>query len=256
MHSNQPQSLKVWRWSAALLLSASIFLVCHSAAQAAEAGARAGQEKDTMFTLIKKGGPVMWPLALGSILALGLGLERFISLNRNRILPDGFLAGLAAEWDADPTGKKAEEYCDESKGAAGHVFKAGIQWRNEGYQAVSKAIEDAGAREADKIIRSLRPLSLIASVSPLLGLLGTIYGMIDSFQATAESGGAAKTSDLATGIYEALVSTAAGLTIAIPVMLLFQWLSNRADRAIDHIDEVGTEFVVKHARLTPAPAKP
>jgi biopolymer transport protein ExbB len=60
---------------------------------------------------------------------------------------------------------------------------------------------------------------------------------------------------LATGIYEALVSTAAGLTIAIPVLLLFQWLSARADRAIDHIDEVGTEFVVKHARLTPPPAK-
>jgi biopolymer transport protein ExbB len=255
MHSNQSQFLKIRRWSAALLLSASVFLICHSVAHAAEAGAGAGKEKDTMFTLIKKGGPVMWPLGLGSILALALGIERFISLSRNRILPDGFLAGLATAWDSDPTGKKAEEYCDESKGAAGHVFKAGIQWRNEGYQAVSKAIEDAGAREADKITRSLRPLSLIASVSPLLGLLGTIYGMIDSFQATAESGGAAKTSDLATGIYEALVSTAAGLTIAIPVMLLFQWLSSRADRAIDHIDEVGTEFVVKHARLTPPPAK-
>lgn len=256
MNSNRPQFLQAWRWSAALLLSASIFLVCQSAAQAAEARAGTGKEKDTMFTLVKKGGPVMWPLALGSILALGLGLERFISLSRNRILPDGFLAGLATAWDADSTGKQAEEYCDKSKGAAGHVFKAGIQWRHEGYQAVSKAIEDAGAREADKITRSLRPLSIIASVSPLLGLLGTIYGMIDSFQATAESGGAAKTSDLATGIYEALVSTAAGLTIAIPVLLLFQWLSARADRAIDHIDEVGTEFVVKHARLTPAPAKP
>ncbi len=255
MHSNQQQVLKIQRWSAALLLSAFVFFAYHSVVYAAAAGADAGKEKETMFSLIKKGGPVMWPLALGSILALALGIERYISLSRNRILPEGFLKELAAAWDADPTGKKAEEYCDQSKGAAGHVFKAGIQWRNEGYQAVSKAIEDAGAREADKITRSLRPLSLIASVSPLLGLLGTIYGMIDSFQATAESGGAAKTSDLATGIYEALVSTAAGLTIAIPVLLLFQWLSSRADRAIDHIDEVGTEFVVKHARLTPPPAK-
>ena len=256
MQPNQSHVLNIRRWGAALLLCTAILILVPSVAQAAEAGAGAGKEKETMFTLIKKGGPVMWPLGLGSILALALGLERFISLSRNRILPDGFLAGLATAWDADSTGKKAEEYCDQSQGAAGHVFKAGIQWRNEGYQAVSKAIEDAGAREADKIIRSLRPLSLIASVSPLLGLLGTIYGMIDSFQATAESGGAAKTSDLATGIYEALVSTAAGLTIAIPVMLLFQWLSSRADRAIDHIDEVGTEFVVKHARLTPVPAKP
>lgn len=251
MHSNQSQFLKIRRWSAALLLSASVFLICHSVAHAADAKAGAGKEKETMFSLVKKGGPVMWPLGIGSIIALALGIERYISLSRNRILPEGFLKDLAAAWDADPTGKKAEEFCDESKGAAGHVFKAGIKWRHEGYQAVSKAIEDAGAREADKITRSLRPLSIIASVSPLLGLLGTVYGMIEAFQKTAESGGAAKPADLANGIYEALVSTAAGLTIAIPVLLLFQWLSTRADRAVDYIDEVGTEFVVSHARLTP-----
>lgn len=231
-----------------LFLGGSIFLVCTSMAMAADAGDGAGTDKETMFGLIKKGGSVMLPLGIASILALALGIERFISLDRRRILPDGFLNGLAAAWDQDPTGQLAEQYCDKSEGAAGHVFKAGMQWRHEGHQAVSKAIEDAGAREADKITRSLRPLSVIAGVCPLLGLLGTVYGMIDAFQKTADSGGAAKTADLANGIYQALVSTAAGLTIAIPVMLLFQWLSTRAARAVDHIDEVGTEFVVKHAR--------
>jgi biopolymer transport protein ExbB len=239
-----------------LFLSASLLMALTAIAHAAEAGEAAGVAKETMFSLIKKGGPVMIPLAIGSIIALALGIERFISLGKEKLLPDNFLQGLGEAWDRDPTGQAAEEFCDQSGGAAGHVLKAGIQWRNEGYQAVSKAIEDAGAREAEKITRSLRPLSIIASVSPLLGLLGTIYGMIDSFQATAESGGAAKTSDLATGIYEALVSTAAGLTIAIPALLLFQWLSTRADRAIDHIDEVGTEFIVKHARLTSPSSKP
>lgn len=251
MQPNQSHVLNIRRWGAALLLCTAVLILFPSVAQAAEAGAGAGKEKETMFSLLKKGGPVMWPLGLGSILALALGIERFISLGRDRVLPDGFLKGLAEAWDADPTGKQAEEYCDKSKGAAGHVFKAGIKWRNNGHQAVSKAIEDAGAREAEKITRSLRPLAIIASVSPLLGLLGTVYGMIEAFQKTAESGGAAKPSDLANGIYEALVSTAAGLTIAIPVLLLYQWLSNRADNAIDHIDEVGTEFVVSHARLTP-----
>ncbi len=250
MKPNRPQSFSLSRWRAVLFLSAAILLSCAPMTMGAEAGEQAGRQKETMYSLVKKGGFVMWPLGLASIFALALGIERYISLSRNRVLPDGFLKGLAAAWDADPTGKKAEEYCDESKGAAGHVLKAGIQWRHEGYQAVSKAIEDAGAREADKMTRSLRPLSVIAGVCPLLGLLGTVYGMIDAFQRTAESGGAAKPADLANGIYEALVSTAAGLTIAIPVMLLFQWLAGRADRAIDHIDEVGTEFVVNHARLT------
>jgi biopolymer transport protein ExbB len=74
--------------------------------------------------------------------------------------------------------------------------------------------------------------------------------MIDAFQRTSANGGAAKTADLATGIYEALVTTAAGLTLAIPVMLLYQYLSARVDGLVDHIDEVGTEFIAKHARLS------
>ena len=86
--------------------------------------------------------------------------------------------------------------------------------------------------------RSLRGLSIIAAVCPLLGLLGTVYGMIDAFQRTSSSGGAAKTNDLATGNYEALVTTASGLTIAIPAMLLYQFLLSKVDGLIDHIDEV------------------
>jgi biopolymer transport protein ExbB len=184
------------------------------------------------------------------VIALALTLERFISLRREKILPKGFLQGLGEAWDRDPSGRSAEQFCDESPGAAGHVFRAGIQWRASGYQAVAKAIEDAGIREADKMKRSLRGLSIIAGVCPLLGLLGTVYGMIDAFQRTSSSGGAAKTADLATGIYEALVTTAAGLTVAIPVMLVYQFLLSKVDGLVDHIDEVGTSFIADHARLS------
>jgi biopolymer transport protein ExbB len=121
---------------------------------------------------------------------------------------------------------------------------------------VSRAIEDAGSREADRMKRSLRGLAAIAAVAPLLGLLGTVYGMIKAFQQTSSSGNAAKTAELATGIYEALVSTAAGLTLAIPVMLLYQYLSARVDGLIDQLDEEGTEFIVRHARLEVAAQPP
>lgn len=238
------------RWRAVFAIVLALTAALTASVFAAEAGADAGLEKETMFTLIKKGGPVMIPLGIASVLALAIGLERFISLRREKILPEGFLQGLGEAWDSDPSGEAAERFCDESQGAAGHVFKAGIQWRDAGYQAVGKAIEDAGIREADKMKRSLRGLSVIAAVCPLLGLLGTVYGMIDAFQRTSSSGGAAKTADLATGIYEALVTTATGLTIAIPVMLLYQYLSARVDGLVDYIDEVGTEFIAKHARLS------
>lgn len=242
------------RWKVIFGTAFAYFLVFTTSLLAAEAGDEAGVDKETMFTLIKKGGPVMIPLGIASILALAIALERFISLRREKVLPNGFLQGLGEAWDGDPSGHSAEQFCDVSPGAAGHVFKAGIQWRDAGYQAVGKAIEDAGIREADKMKRSLRGLSIIAAVSPLLGLLGTVYGMIDAFQRTSQSGGAAKTADLATGIYEALVTTAAGLTIAIPALLLYQFLQSRADGLIDHIDEVGTEFIVNHARKSPVGA--
>jgi biopolymer transport protein ExbB len=254
MYLNKKHNLiNVIRWSNLMIICILVFVAFSSFAFGAEVGEGAGEDKETMFSLIKKGGPVMFPLAIASILALALGLERFISLTKERVLPAGFLQGLGQAWNSDSTGQAAEKYCEDSSAACGHVFKAGIQWRNEGHQAVSKAIEDAGSKEAEKMKRSLRPLSVIAGVCPLLGLLGTVYGMIDAFQKTADSGGAAKTADLANGIYQALVSTAAGLTIAIPVLLLFQWLSTRADKVIDHIDDVGTEFIVTHALANSAP---
>jgi biopolymer transport protein ExbB len=247
MNLSSYKTIPSLNWRRVLFFSASLFLIFTSMAMAQEAGADAEENGETMFSLVKKGGAVMFPLGIASILALGLALERFISLNIERYLPKEFMAGLGDAWKNDSTGNSAEEFCNNSTTPAGNIFKAGIQWRSEGHEAVSKAIEDAGAREAEKIKRSLRPLSVIAGICPLMGLLGTVYGMIDAFQKTAQSGGAAKTADLANGIYQALVSTAAGLTIAIPVLLLFQWLSSRADNVIDHIDEAGTDFVIDHA---------
>ena len=247
MNLSSYKTIPSLNWRRALFFSTSLFLIFTSMAMAQEAGGEADDNGETMFSLILKGGAVMIPLGIASILALALAIERFISLNTERILPKEFMAGLGETWKNDATGNAAEDFCNESSTPAGNIFKAGIQWRSKGHEAISKAIEDAGSREAEKIKRSLRPLSVIAGICPLLGLLGTVYGMIDAFQKTAQSGGAAKTADLANGIYQALVSTAAGLTIAIPVLLLFQWLSTRADRVIDHIDEAGTDFVINHA---------
>lgn len=237
------------RWRRTLCHCLCCLFVSAGVALAAGVTDGAGAPRETMFSLIKKGGVVMIPLGIASILALALTTERFISLRREKVLPSGFLDGLGRAWNADPSGQLAEEYCNRSGGAVGHIFKAGIEWREFGYQAVSQAIEDAGSREAERMKRSLRPLSAIAAVAPLFGLLGTVYGMIEAFQHTSASGGAAKTADLASGIYEALVSTAAGLTLAIPVLLVFQYLSARVDGLIDQIDEAGTGFIVKHARL-------
>ncbi len=235
--------MKTTRWQTAGILAVMLLALFTAAAFAEEVGDDAGVEKETMYTLILKGGPVMYPLAIGSILALALALERFIALRKERVLPAGFVDSLMRAWKADPTGKEAVAYCDQASGAVGHIFKAGIRRAPMGPEAVEKAIEDVGSREADKMKRSLRLLSVIATISPLLGLLGTVYGMIDAFHETSTHGGTAKPEMLATGIYKALVTTAAGLTIAIPVLLAYQFLLGRVDKLIDDIDEAGTEFI-------------
>ncbi len=248
MLPNSSLSITRTQWRA-LFAGLCFLVVATTLAMAADGDADPNAPQETMFSLIKKGGIVMFPLGVASILAVALAAERFISLRREKVLPDGFTEGLGQAWHADPSGQLAKQFCDESGGAVGHVFKAGIQWRDYGYEAVSRAIEDAGSREADRMKRSLRGLSAIATVAPLLGLLGTVYGMIKAFQKTSASGGAAKTADLATGIYEALVSTATGLSLAIPVLLVFQYFSARVDGLIDYLDEEGTNFIVDHARL-------
>ena len=196
-----------------------------------------------MFDLIMKGGKIMIPLGIGSILALALSIERCISLRRDKVIPAEFSKRLVEVWHSDTSGKKAIAFCEEVGGAVGKIFKAGLQRLSKGEDAVEKAIEDAGYREADKMKRSVRGLSIIARVAPLLGLLGTVLGMIEAFQASAVTK-EDKSQVLSVGIYEALVTTATGLIIAIPTLLVYQYLTGKIDGIVDELDEMGMDFML------------
>jgi biopolymer transport protein ExbB len=186
----------------------------------------------------------MVPLGIGSIVALALAIERLLSLRESKIVPAGFILGLREQMTLDPAKgvDRGIQYCERHNGPVGHIFKAGILKLPRGEDSVEKAVEDAGSREVEKMKRSLRGLAVIATVSPLLGLLGTVYGMISAFQ-TATSVGMGKADVLAKGIYEALVTTATGLTIAIPTLIIYQYLNSRVDALVDEIDEMSIEFM-------------
>jgi biopolymer transport protein ExbB len=172
-----------------------------------------------------------------------MSVERLLSLRRSRIIPPGFIAGLKEKLGSPGADvQSALEYCSGTNSPVGRIFRAGILSLPRGEAFVEKAIEDQGANETDKLKRSLRWLGIIASISPLLGLLGTVYGMINAFESSTMMAGG-KAEFLARGIYEALVTTAAGLTIAIPVLIMFQYLSSRIDSIVDDIDEMGVEFL-------------
>jgi len=203
-----------------------------------------GDEMESMLSLLRKGGPVMVPLGIASVVAVALAIERLLSLRHHKIIPAGFLLGLREAMTLDPTNadERAVRYCEQHDGPVGRIFQAGIHKLHRDEEAIEKAVEDAGGREVDKMKRSLRGLTIIATVSPLLGLLGTVYGMISAFQ-TATAVGMGKADVLAKGIYEALVTTATGLTIAIPTLLIYQYLNARVDSLVDEIDKLGIEFM-------------
>ncbi len=220
------------------------------AAEAAT-GDEAKETRKSLLQLILTGGPVMIPLGIASVLALAIAVERSYSLRREKVIPAGFIAGLREEMTRGDAGNQGSiAYCESVGGPVGDLFKAGMQRLSRGEDAVEKAIEDAAIREVEKLKRSLRGLAIVASVSPLLGLLGTVYGMIGAFQ-DATIAGMGKADMLAEGIYQALVTTATGLTIAIPALLAYQFLSARVDALVDEIDEMCIDFMNSCLDLKP-----
>lgn len=229
---------------AIVLLSVAVL---PGAAEIADNGAAPSGEEteggDSLLGLIAKGGPVVVVIGLFSIVAISVAAERFVSLRRNRIIPPNFMHGLSEAFG--PSGNDlaaAQNYCERTPSPVSNVIRAGVQRLGRRLEIVEKAVEDAAAREADRMRRGLETLAMVGSVSPLLGLLGTIYGMISAFRAAADEG-LGRAEVLATGIYEALVSTAAGLTVAVPTLLLYHFFLGRVERLTEEIEQVGNEFL-------------
>ena len=202
---------------------------------------------DNLLELIVMGGEMMIPILICSIIALTVIIERIVNLQRSKVIPPNFASDLHQQLGdiAAPNINAAIDFCKRSEAIVSHIFLPALQKMQHGPEVIQTAIEDAGMREVGRLKRKLKPLSFIATISPLLGLLGTVYGMIEAFQA-ASTAGHGKSDMLAEGIYVALVTTAAGLSLAIPVLIVHQFLSGRVDALIDEIDQSATDFLDAH----------
>lgn len=203
----------------------------------------------SVWDFVQKGGLMMIPIGICSLIALTVIVERLISLRRSKVIPATFRPGLLRLLQADPDDTaRALAYCRKDGSPVANVFAAGIKKLDCPSEVVEKHIQEAGEREVLKLRKYLRSLSVIASVAPLLGLLGTIFGMITAFQTVAISAEAlGKTELLAEGIYAAMITTAAGLSVAIPVLVCYHWLSARIDRLVMDIDGMSVDFVEEYA---------
>lgn len=204
----------------------------------------ARREPMTVLELLQAGGPVMYPIYGCSILMVAFAIERAASLRRGRILPPDFVLNLRSLVAARPIDRaKIQDYCRAHTSPIARVFQAAVKRLHRPLPEIEKTIEDAGAKEVMLLRRNGRVLSGVASVSPLLGLLGTVLGMIQAFQEISIGEGLGKAEMLAAGIYQALVTTAAGLTVAIPALVLYLMFNARIEKLVSDMDALTLEFV-------------
>ncbi len=206
-----------------------------------------------LWDLTVQGGIFMIPIGMCSIVVLAYALERLIGLRRNRIVPYELLIALR-KLNSDANGidpRLAYDVCQAHPSPLANVVRAAILKVGRPHSELEKTVEDAVAREADELAHNIRPINVSVSIAPLLGLLGTVQGMILAFMVTSTTTatGAAKGQELAQGIYVALVTTFAGLCVSIPAILIANMLEGRIDRILRVMEDVFLELLPQFERF-------
>jgi len=195
-----------------------------------------------MFTFFLKGGPLMWPILLCSVIAITIILERFYCLYQARTkIPNIFsrVKSLLKDKKTD----EALKLCEGTSGPIAHILAIGIHIRNRSIEEKEKLIVRAGSKVIRQLDKNLCGLAIIGNITPLLGLLGTVTGMIRAFMKIQELGGRVDASVLAGGIWEALITTAAGLSVAIPTLVAYHYFEGRVDNMASEMKDVASELL-------------
>ncbi len=199
-----------------------------------------------LFEIVKNGGPLMIPIGLCSFLLLIFVFARAIALRKGRIIPGPFVRRFIEQLkERELTKPKAIELCEANGSMAAEIFRAGAaKWGRPAVE-IEQSVMDAGERVTNEMRKYLRLINGIATVCPLLGLLGTVIGMIHAFDAIGTATSAVSDPKLliATGISQALLTTAAGMTVAIPAIIAYLFFVSRVDKRVMELDALGQQVV-------------
>jgi biopolymer transport protein ExbB len=199
----------------------------------------------SLWQVFLAGGPIMWPILLCSVFAFAITLEKFWYLHKVKIDTQQFLNTILDKMKRHQV-KEALEVCEKTLSPISHILKAGILKYDRPKPQIVEAIEDASLYEIPRIEKNLNALATIAHISPLLGLLGTVTGMVTCFQtiqAKAVSFHPVSPGDLAGEIWGALLTTVAGLVVAIPTFVAYNYLVSRINHFILEMEKASTELV-------------
>ena len=195
----------------------------------------------TLVEIFEAGGYLMYPLAIASLMTIAIIIERLVNLRESRILNEQVVFKVSALVEANQL-SKAIEFCRDNPNVYTKIVVAGLELADKGEMRAKEAIEDAGRHETAHLKRYLNGLGTVAAVAPLIGLLGTVIGMILVFRTIAESGGG-QAAALSTGIFQALITTATGLLVAIPALIAHNYFQERADSMIQRLEHASLRLL-------------
>jgi biopolymer transport protein ExbB len=195
-----------------------------------------------LYEIFIKGGVIMWLILACSVVALSVVIDRFIVIRRANINVPAFmvrLRGLIKKRDIHG----AVSVCMQENSPIANIIRRGLKKYKYGHDRVKESIANAGKQEISKLEKGLAILASIAGIAPLLGFLGTVTGMITAFMTIEDLAGAANPSDLAGGIWEALLTTASGLIVGIPSLAFYNYFANRVKKLVGDMETVANDVV-------------
>ena len=195
-----------------------------------------------MLELMQKGGPVMWVILALSIVGVAVFLERLVYLHRAQVRAGEFLRGLA-NLVRDDRLEEVRKQCLATPGPVARVALSAVLARDCPRAELRDIVQEAGQLEVPRLERHLSLLGGIAYAAPLLGLLGTVLGLLEAFYLVSTQGGYATVADLSGAVYQSLISAAAGLAVAIPALIAAGYLGARVQDLVHDMERAGIEMV-------------
>ncbi len=202
---------------------------------------------ETIQELFRQGGIMMYPLLFSSILALAVSIEKFLTLKTSKIIDPKILSVLDAIKSNEDI-NVAKNVCRSNLGVFSNIVLVALEYREESQEQIRQILNDQGRQEVRVLESRLGILETISGIAPLLGLLGTVLGMIQVFKVIADKG-LGNPALLSGGISEALVTTAVGLVIGILSLISFNYFDNKANSIILDIEKYSTDLVLKLSKL-------
>jgi biopolymer transport protein ExbB len=196
-----------------------------------------------VLDFLVSGGPVMVPIGLASVVAMAALMERVVALRTSRIVPHGFAVEVT-ELLNQGRYPDAVTLCRKSDSSVARIVEVAILARGRTRAEIKERLEELGRREAAGLEQYSQVLGTVASVAPLLGLLGTVWGMILTFEVIQQEG-LGGVANLAGGISQALITTMAGLSVGIPTLIAYKWVLSRADELVLEMEEIALSVLDK-----------